>query len=133
MKKIITIIAVIFTIVFTGCKDFLELEPEFKFRSEIGVGTLDAVSKTTTGMFDALQRGSLYGGGLIANSEFLADFIKTDNNSDFSLNQLRTRELNPFNDQARNLWTDAYYAINVANIVLDNLDQYESEDPELVA
>ena len=119
--------------IFTSCeKDFLEIDPEFKFPDELALNSLEGLDKTTTGAFNALQSGNLLGGGLISNSEFLADNVYTDPVSDFSLNQLRLRSMNPFNGQANGLWNDGYRTINICNIILDSLPQYMEDDPELV-
>lgn len=137
MKFVLTIKDVKFSFVFilflfASCsKDFLSLDPEFKFPEELAITSLDGLSSTTTGAFNAIQSGNLYGGGLIANSELLADNIHTDPISDFSLNQLRTHAMNSYNSQAGGLWADGYRAINITNIVLENLPTYENEDIEL--
>ncbi len=117
----------------TSCKDFLEIEPEFKFREELAVGSLDGLEKTTTGAFNQIQSGNLYGGGFISYTEILVDNISTDPLSDFSLNQLRLRNMSPLNSQASNYWNEAYRAIHIANTVLENLPNFEEEDPMLVS
>lgn len=115
-----------------SCKKFLEVEPQFKFNDELATNTLDGCAKTVTGAFSQIQSGNLYGGGIIANSEYLADFVTSDPISDFSLNQLRTRSMNPFNGEATGMWSDAYRAIHICNLVLQKLPQFESENPALV-
>lgn len=128
--KVICCLTIVISI--SSCsKDFLSLDPEFKFPEDLATTSLDGLSSTTTGAFNALQSGNLFGGGLIANSELLADNIHTDPISDFSLNQLRTREMNSYNSQASGLWADGYRAINIANIVLEHLPTYENENPTL--
>ena len=125
MKNILLIIAAFTAITFASCKKYLDIKPQFKFGDNLALSTLDGLSKTTTGAFDAIQSGNLYGGGIIANSELLADFITTDPISDYSLNQLRTHQMNGFNSQASGMWNDAYYAIMVANTVLLHLPEFE--------
>ena len=48
--------------------------------------------------------------------------------SSFSLNQLRTRDLNAYNGEVNGLWNDAYRAINMSNIVLHYLPVHENQD-----
>ena len=48
--------------------------------------------------------------------------------SDFSLNQLRTRDMNTYNGVANGLWSDGYRAINMTNIVLKFLPVHQSQD-----
>ena len=45
-----------------------------------------------------------------------------------SLNQLRTRQMNSYNGEALGLWSDAYRAINMCNIVLHHLSEHEEQD-----
>lgn len=129
MNKILASTAIL--ICFASCEDFLTVEPEFKFVEDLAIGSLDGLEKTTTGAFNQLQSENLYGGGMTANSELLADHIQTEPVSDFSLSQLASRNMNAFNGQAGGMWNDAYRAINIANVVLENLPNFIGEDDEL--
>ena len=116
----------------TSCKKFLEITPQQQFTSTIATSSLDGLAKTTTGAFNQLQSGNLYGGGIIANSEFMADFINAGPISDYSLNQFRARQLDANNSQSGGTWGDAYRAIYIANVVLQALPNFESQNPTLV-
>jgi len=131
-KKFIITIAVSVALIVGSCKKFLTINPQFEFTSTIATSSLDGLSKTTIGEFNQLQSTNLYGGGIIANSELLADFVYADPISDFSLNQLRTRQMNSINAQAGGLWGDAYRAIYIANVVLQYAPSFYSQNPSQV-
>ena len=125
MKKSLLIIALF--LVF-GCDKYLEVIPEYKLPAESATSHIDSLQKITVGAFNQLQSGSLYGGGLIANSELLSDNWDASPISDFSLNQLRTRDMNTYNGVANGLWNDGYRAINMANIVLEFLPIHQAQN-----
>lgn len=125
MKKSL-LIAVLFLVF--GCDNYLEVVPEYKLPAESATSHIDSLQKITVGAFNQLQSGSLYGGGLVANSELLSDNWNASPISDFSLNQLRTRDMNTYNGVANGLWSDGYRAINMANIVLEFLPVHQSQD-----
>ena len=125
MKKSLLIIALF--LVF-GCDKYLEVVPEYKLPAESATSHIDSLQKITVGAFNQLQSGSLYGGGLIANSELLSDNWDASPISDFSLNQLRTRDMNTYNGVANGLWNDGYRAINMANIVLEFLPIHQAQN-----
>lgn len=128
MKNFILII--VFFLVY-GCDNYLEVIPEYKLPAESATSHIDSLQKITVGAFNQLQSGNLYGGGLIANSELLSDNWNASPISDFSLNQLRTRDMNTYNGIANGLWSDGYRAINMANIVLEFLPIHEDQNQTL--
>ena len=131
-SKIIIALFVFTALSITSCKKFLEITPQQQFTSTIATSSLDGLQKTTVGAFNQLQSGNLYGGGIIANSEFMADFINAGPISDYSLNQFRARQLDANNSQSGGTWGDAYRAIYIANVVLKALPNFESQNPALV-
>lgn len=128
-KKIISLILISALMWLGACKKFLNVQPQFEFTSTIATSSLDGLAKTTIGAFNSLQSGNLYGGGIIANSELLADFISADPIADYGLAQLRSREMNAYNTQSGPMWSSAYYSIYVANVVLQYLPKYASQNP----
>lgn len=127
MKKTLIILL---SISLFSCEKKLEIVPDYKFPAELATSNLDSLEKITNGTFNQLQSGNLFGGGLIANSELLADNWDAPPISSFSLNQLRTREMNAYNGEANGLWNDGYRAINMANIVLHHLPEHQEQDIE---
>lgn len=117
-----------FLILFYSCSDYLEIVPDYKFPSELATSNLDSLQSITNGIFNQIQSGNIYGGGIISNSELLSDNWNSSPISSFSLNQLRTRQMNSYNGEALGLWSDAYRAINMCNIVLHHLSEHEEQD-----
>jgi len=128
-KKIIVALTLFTGLTISSCKKFLVIDPQFEFTSTIATSSLDGLTKTTTGAFNQLQSSNLYGGGIIANSEMMADFTNSDPIADYSLNQFRTRQLDANNSQSGGLWSDAYRAIYIVNVVLQNLPNFQSQNP----
>jgi hypothetical protein len=83
-KKLISILVLAAVMTAPSCKKFLQITPQETFTSEIATSSLDGLTKTVTGAFNKLQSGNLYGGGIIANSELLADFVTAQSISDHS-------------------------------------------------
>jgi starch-binding outer membrane protein, SusD/RagB family len=129
MKKTIIILSILgLLLTIASCSKFLEVTPTFIFPEETALKTLDGAQSTTMGAFNILQSNSLYGGGIIANSELLADFVSTEAISDFGLNQLRTHQINTLNSITGNIWADAYHAIHTSNLILKHLPDYGNKD-----
>ncbi|MFN8277557.1 MAG: RagB/SusD family nutrient uptake outer membrane protein [Chitinophagales bacterium] len=129
MKKKVVYVLMIALVATTGCKKFLSVEPKFKFSDTQAINDIDGLNKTVTGIYSQLQSSNLYGGGMIANDELMADWVQTGAVADFSLNQLVSRQLNAYNSVSGGVWNDAYRAINMCNIVLANLSKFESTNP----
>ena len=128
-KKLIIVLLVSSAMTISSCKKFLEITPQETFGSNIAVSSLDGLTKTTTGAFAQLTSSNIYGGGIVANSELMADFVSCDPIADYSLNQFRTRQLDADNSQSGGLWGDAYRAIYIANVVLQNLPNFQAQNP----
>lgn len=128
-KRLITALALVGVLTISSCKKFLEITPQETFTSEIATSSVDGLTKTVTGAFNQLQSGNLYGGGIVANSELLGDFVSADPIADYSLNQLRTRQMDANNSQSGGLWGSAYRAIYIANVVLQALPNFQSQNP----
>ena len=133
IKKIVAFTAVVILISAQSCKKFLEVTPQFEFTSATAIASLDGLQKTTTGAFNQLQSSSLYGGGIIAYSELLADFVTCLPQNDYSLAQLRSRQMNSNNAEAAGQWDAAYAAIYDVNLVLQNADKFASQNAPAVA
>lgn len=133
-KKIIVTTAVFIALLAGSCNKFLTIQPQFEFTSTIATSSLDGLTKTAIGGFAQLQSANLYGGGIIANSELLADFVypNLSNISDYNLLQLVNRQLNSTNSQCSGLWGDAYRAIYIANVVLQYAPNFNSQNPAQV-
>ena len=75
MKKLVPIILVSTLLVGSGCNKFLDVQPKQVFGENLAITSFEGLQKVTTGAFDGIQSGGLYGGGIIATSELLGDWI----------------------------------------------------------
>ena len=131
MKKIAILSLVFVALTISSCQKYLDVKPQQTFGNNLAVSTLQGLQTTVIGAFSQMQSGNLYGGGIIANSELMADYINPGANilSNFSSSQLYTHQFNAYNSNAGGMWGDAYATILTANTVLQYLPNFQSQDP----
>jgi len=132
MKKIAILLMMFVTVTITSCKKYLDIKPQFVVGDNLVVTSLEGLEGAVIGGFSQIQSGNLYGGGIIANSELLGDYIApqgTSIQSDFSLGQMYLHQMNGYNSQAGGMWGDAYAAIQTANTVLQYLPNFQAQNP----
>lgn len=102
MKKIAILSLMFVGVTITSCKKYLDVKPQQTFGNNLAVSTLQGLQTAVVGAFSQIQGGNLYGGGIIANSELMADYISPSTNiqTDFSLGQLYTHQFNAYNSAA---------------------------------
>jgi hypothetical protein len=131
MKKIGILIMMLVLITITSCKKYLDIKPQFVVGDNLVVTSLQGLEGVLIGAFSQIQSGNVYGGGIIANSELLGDYILPQGNgvqTDFSLGQLYLHQMNGYNSAAGGMWNDAYAAIQTANTALVYLPKFKSQD-----
>jgi hypothetical protein len=133
MKRIVIVSSLLILLAASSCSKFLDVQPKQTFGENLAVSDIQGLSNTVIGAYSKLQSGNLYGGGIIANSELLADYVSTDVISDYSLAQFRDHSINPYNSQAVGMWTDGYNAIMIANTVLKYLPKFENGKDSVLA
>jgi hypothetical protein len=131
MKKIVILSIMFVAVALSSCKKYLALQPEQTFGSNLAVTSVQGLQETTLGAFNQMQSGNLYGGGIIFNSEVMADFVNPSSNilSSFSTSQEYTHQLNIYNSNAGGMWGDGYAAILTANTVLEYLPNFQTQSP----
>lgn len=109
----------------TACKDseFLEVVPRSQGDSQIALTTAEGIDAAVNGIYDRLQSVVLYGRDMLAVSEALSDNAQFTNKSGRLANENRNIQNNTFGTAtaAGATWQTAYFAINQANLVLDNI------------
>jgi len=130
MKRIIILSMIFTTLALGSCKKYLALQPEQRFGSNLAVTSVQGLQQTTLGAFSQIASGNLYGGGIIANSELMSDFVNPNSPvlTNFSLGQEYTHQLNIYNSSASGMWGDGYAAILTANTVLQYLPNFQAQD-----
>ncbi|MFK2819713.1 RagB/SusD family nutrient uptake outer membrane protein [Flavobacteriaceae sp. LMIT009] len=132
MKKIINIF-ILAVVMFSCSDDFLEVSPSESLPPSEAFKDLTAVGQTVLGMYSGLQEDEYYSFFLIA-----APAVKGD---DFQTRQTgrRTENLYKFNETAeatngaQGFWDQAYYILNIANSILENIDNVSAESAEEIA
>ena len=116
----------------TACKDsaFLDVKPRSQGDSQLALSTAEGVDAAVNGIYDRLQSVVLYGRDMLAVSEALSDNAQFTNKSGRLANENRNIANNTFGTAtaAGATWQTAYFAINQANLVLDNIGNVSFAD-----
>ncbi|XWW45857.1 RagB/SusD family nutrient uptake outer membrane protein [Fibrella sp. USSR17] len=102
----------------SGCKDstLLEVKPRTAADSQTALTTPEGFDAAINGIYDRLQSTALYGRDFLAVSEALSDNAQFTNKSGRLVNENRNVQNASFVN-----WATSYFAINQANLVLDNI------------
>ncbi|AQG78512.1 RagB/SusD family nutrient uptake outer membrane protein [Spirosoma montaniterrae] len=99
-----------------SCSSLLEVKPQLQVDAQTALSTPDGLDGALNGVYDRLQSLRVYGRDLIAIPEALADNGRATNKS----GRLNAEYRNNLQSHFAN-WTTAYFAINQANLVLENI------------
>ncbi|QIP13491.1 RagB/SusD family nutrient uptake outer membrane protein [Spirosoma aureum] len=106
-----------------ACSSLIEVKPRTSIDSGTALTSQEAINAAVNAVYDALQSTDLYGRDLIALPEALSDNGRATNNSSRLVpeyqNQSGAHMIN---------WTQDYYGINQANLVLDALTKVKLTD-----
>lgn len=125
MKKIIILIAVFATLIFSRCKDFLIEEPLLGQSSTIMLSTYDGLNKATTGIYSYLSSINWYG------ADYIMDAEMRSGNGKRNLEYESGRAMGAYNwnyspTSTSPFWRTGYAAIYAANKIIENLDGKET-------
>ncbi len=116
----------------TACKDseFLEVTPRSQGDSQTALTTPEGIDAAVNGIYDRLQSVVLYGRDMLAVSEALGDNAQFTNKSGRLANENRNIINNTFGTAtaAGATWQTAYFAVNQANLILDNIGNVTFSD-----
>jgi hypothetical protein len=117
---------------FTACKDseFLEVVPRSQGDSQTALTTAEGIDAAVNGIYDRLQSVVLYGRDMLAVSEALGDNAQFTNKSGRLASENRNIINNTFGTATSSgaTWQTAYFAINQANLILDNIGNVTFSD-----
>ncbi len=109
----------------TACKnsEFLDVKPRSQGDSQLALTTAEGIDAAVNGIYDRLQNVELYGRDMLAVSEALGDNAQFTNKSGRLANENRNIANNTFGTATVTgaTWRTAYFAINQANLILDNI------------
>jgi len=110
----------------TSCADKLDKLPPQAISNEIALSSPENVDKVLIGAYDQLGFSNLFGGEILRNSELLAADGEIAFTGTFQQpGEIWNKEIVTTNSDVRDMWLNAYTAINITNNVLSALDVYE--------
>ncbi|GAB4022713.1 RagB/SusD family nutrient uptake outer membrane protein [Spirosoma koreense] len=125
--KLYSFSRVLSTVLLTGglfaCSSLIDVKPRTSIDSATALTTPEAISAAVNAVYDALQSTDLYGRDLIALPEVLSDNARATGNS--------SRLVPEFQNQPGSHlinWTQDYYGINQANLILEALPKVTLTD-----
>lgn len=119
MKKILLILPIFFV---SACIDKLDIDPLDTVESKNALKTSADVEGLLVGAYNALGDGDLLGGNLQRDAELMGDAGEIFWDGTFvAPGEIFNKQMLITNDQARATWLDAYYCINICNLVIKNL------------
>ena len=108
-----------------ACSSLIDVKPRTAIDSTTALTSVDAINAAVNAVYDALQSTDLYGRDLIAIPEVLADNGRATNNSSRLVAEYQNQPGNHLIN-----WTQDYYGINLANLVLDALTKVTMTDAQ---
>lgn len=129
--KIISIIGLLFLVVFTSCEDFLYQEPRLSQTNELTLSSLDGLQKSVAGAYSQLYSTNWYGRNFVVTADLKGGNAKL---SPISSGRFTSEYLWSNSETATSfLWQSAYITIARVNNVLNAFDNIEltAEDEAL--
>ncbi|MGH2567601.1 MAG: RagB/SusD family nutrient uptake outer membrane protein [Bacteroidota bacterium] len=105
-----------------GCTDFLVESPQQSLDLDQVLNNAEGLRGLVTGMYNATQDADISGGNYNVIPEIMADNVVWTGSFTTYLD-FHQHRMNPDNGNTVAWWTDSYVAINLANIVLETVDQ----------
>src|SRR5690606_23057032 len=134
-KQSIFILALMIGVIFTGCDDLLELEPQASISDDIALSTPDNVETAIIGAYAGIGGGGGFGGEYIYAMELLAANHDEMNwiGTYIQPGEIFDKEILTTNSFINAYWSTSYTVINRANNILDALDVFTDQDRRTVA
>ncbi len=106
---------------FTSCKKIIEKTPEMYLSDQTALTTVEGLQAALIGTYQALMNGDLYGGNVWACGDMLANNVKPSGQGNivYEETQMLEKNLSPDNRLTASFWQNAYYAINMANTIME--------------
>ena len=129
MRKIINIF--LLSVIILSCsEDFLDVSPSESLPPSQAFKDLTAVGQTTLGMYSGLQEDEYYSFFIIASPAVKGDDFQTRETGRRTENLYKFNETAEATNGAQGFWDQAYYILNIANSILENIDDVTAETPE---
>jgi hypothetical protein len=114
---------------FASCKKVLDVEPKQSIDAVTALQNDQDVNSLVVGCYSRMGGGSLYGTNLLMQADLLAiETVGSWRGTFQGSRQVANKTMTRDNTEANLIWTNAYNAINMANIVLANLGVVKDAD-----
>lgn len=128
MKKLKLVLIAVVVIGLASCDLLDNQQPQQSLPIDDVVADAEGIRNLTTGMYDGIQSATIAGGNYNMLPELMADnVIWTGSFTTYA--DVHRREITTDNGNISGWWNNSYRSINLANLVLEALD--EVDDPEL--
>jgi hypothetical protein len=128
-KQSIFILALMIGVIFTGCDDLLELEPQASISDDVALSTPGNVETAIVGAYAGIGGGGAYGGSYIYETELLAG--RHDEMSWIGTfiqpGEIFNKSILTTNSDINGYWSASYTVINRTNNVLAALDVFTDQ------
>lgn len=107
----------------TSCKrEFLDPIPQTSITDATSFDTPDRILNQVRSMYAALKNGNFYGGRFLVYGDIRADdFLNETSNNVTGYDVYNLNPTNTSQNSVKNLWSQAYYTINLANLFIDGM------------
>ena len=125
MKKIITILLII--LLGSSCSQaFLDVSPSESLPPSEAFKDLSAIGQTALGMYSGLQDDTYYSYFMMAIPAVKGDDFQTRQTGKRSEGSYKFNETAESTNGGQGFWDQAYYSLNIANSILENIDNVET-------
>ncbi|WP_420317292.1 RagB/SusD family nutrient uptake outer membrane protein [Ekhidna sp.] len=113
---------------FTACSDELELEPAQSISETLALSTPENIQAVLIGAYDEVGVDDLFGGETLRNSELLAASDELLWAGTFNApREMFNKNMVAVNNDAGEVWLEAYQTINIVNNILSALDIFTDQ------
>lgn len=125
MKKIniIYIYIILVAITFNACEDFLDVQPEDKVSSDQAFSRIEDFQYAVDGLYNLIRSGG-YNESFVLYPDILSDNIIMNFDGRKSYQAQYAWEYNSNDEASQTLWSQGYFAIHSANMILDRIDEF---------
>lgn len=122
MKKILSI-ALLATLLLTGCKDFLVEKPILTQSNDMALSDYNGLVAATAGAYGPLVSTTWYGANIVLEGEIRAGNAMNPISSDFQSGRMTVPQQMNYNESSTSgLWSSGYYVISAVNNVLEAIE-----------
>ena len=134
-KKIFQYTVALFlgTMMFTGCDKKLDINPRQSLDASQAFASVASTEAAINSVYGRLKASSMYGRDMIVIAEALGDIVYSNSRGNRFVNE--NANLPAAGNTTNHMihWSDAYRAINEANLILDNMNKVPGTNAALLA